>query len=173
VPVLLCTGLLLVGVFLGVAGVATILTRHWSGTKTVVILAIVALVAAVFVSFTFRLLMVGTYVGDEGVRVRRALRTVQFSWSAVLSVRSQKITRMISGPLLMVTARQACLDLIDGQTIELPIQGVMRGEDRPWRMPDILSAAEFDRLLAELRHLTATHVGRSELHVQGVDPVAE
>lgn len=111
----------------------------------------------VFVAFTWRLIITGVYVSDGGVRVQGPLRTLSFGWSSVLSVRSQKITRSVSDPVQFVTARQVCIDLVDGQTVELPIQGAMHGAGRPWRMVDVLSEAEFDRLVAELRYLTSVH----------------
>lgn len=119
---------------------------------------VTALVAgAVYVGVACRVMVIGTYVGAEGLRVRKSLRTLVFPWSTVLSVRSTKVVRTVATPPLAVTARQVCFDLTDGRTVELPLYGVMRGATRPWRMPDLLSAAEFDRVVAELRHLTAVH----------------
>jgi hypothetical protein len=145
--------LLAIGVLVLAVGVAVIVVR----SVPVVWLVIVLSAGAAYLAFTCRLLVIGTYVSAEGLRIRRPLRTLAFDWSSVLAVRSQKVTRTASGPPLVVTTRQACVDLTDGQTVELPVYGAMRGARRPWRMPDVLPAGEFDRVLAELRHLTAVH----------------
>lgn len=158
--VLIGTAMLVAGVFLALGGVFAVLVQDWSGAATTAGLVVVVLVAGVVVTFTWRLIMTGVYVSDGGLRVRTPLRTLSFGWAAVLSVRSQKITRMVSQPVLIVTARQVCLDLVDGQTVELPIHGVVRGGSRPWRMPDVLPETEFERLLAELRHHTAVYQTR-------------
>ncbi|MFI7674042.1 PH domain-containing protein [Actinophytocola sp. NPDC049390] len=159
--VLVCTGMLVIGVLVTAGGIAAILSRAWNGTAAAW-LVIELLIGGAFIGFSCRLLMVGTYVCGHGLRVRTPLRTLTVSWSVVLGVRTQKITRLTSGPLQIVTARQVCVDLVDGQTVELPLQGTLHGERRPWRMSDILSAAEFDRLLAELRHRHHTQGRRHE-----------
>jgi len=149
--------MLAIGILVTFGGAVAIVWRGWSGT-TATWLVLVLLAAGAFVAFGCRLLVVvGAYVRDEGVRIRTPLRTFAFDWSAVLSVRSQKVIRTVADPMLIVTARQVCIDLIDGQTVELPLYGAMRGAHRPWRMPDIQATVEFDRVVAELRHLTALH----------------
>jgi hypothetical protein len=140
---------------------AVVVTVIVSRGAPVVWLVIGLSAAAAYISLACRLLMVGTYVGAEGLRIRKPLRTLTFGWSEVLSVRSRKVTRTVSSPPQTVTARQVCFDLTDGQTVESPLYGAMRGAGRPWRMPDILPAAEFDRVVAELRHLTAVHQTRN------------
>jgi len=157
------------GILVTAGGAIVILSRGWSGTTTGIWLVIELLAAGAFIAFACRLLLVGAYVSDKGVRIRTPLRTLAFDWSAVLSVRSQKIIRTVPQPILIVTARQVCFDLTDGQTVELPLYGAMRDAHRPWRMPDIQSAAEFDRVVAELRRLTALHQTRDHGCSEGAD----
>jgi hypothetical protein len=149
--ILVGSGMLVAGILVTGGGVGALLLRGWSGT-TAVWLALLLLAGGAFIAFSCRLLMVGAYVSDHGLRVRTPLRTVTVGWHTILAVRTQKIIRAYNA---VVEARQLCVDLVDGQTVELPIHGVRRGEPRSLRMPDILGAAEFDRLVAELRQLTA------------------
>jgi hypothetical protein len=146
--------MLVVGILVTWSGVGALLLKGWNGT-TATWLVLALLAGGAFIGFSCRLLMVGTYVSDHGLRIRTPLRTVAVGWHTILAVRAQKITRTNPNAVQSVVARQVCVDLVDGQTIELPIHGVRRGERRPVRMPDILGAAEFDRLVAELRQLTA------------------
>lgn len=53
-----------------------------------------------------RMMMVGLCVGDSGVKIRLATSTVSFSWSAVLSVRSQKVLVSGGGPSLPLIVRR-------------------------------------------------------------------
>jgi hypothetical protein len=154
--VLMGTAMLTIGLLVAGGGTIAVLAKGWHAGWLVV----GVLVTGLFVAFTCRLLMLGVYVSDTGVRVRTLRRTDSFGWAAVLAVRSRKITRTALESPKFVQVRQVCFDLADGRTIESPIHGMTRGVSRTWRMPDIVSSVEFDRLLAELRHLTATRSGQ-------------
>ena len=153
-PILIGTGMIVVGVLVTGGGVIAALLEDWDG-PTGVWVALVLLAGGAFIGISCRLLMVGTYAGEQGLRIRTPLRTLDVGWPAILAVRTQKVTRANYNAVYALPVRQVCVDLADGQTIELTIHGVQRGESRPVRIPDILAAAEFDRVVAELRHLTA------------------
>jgi len=162
--VLIGTAMLVVAVLLGVGGVLVLLSRGWSGTTVGWLLFGTALLGLYF-SLSCRLLMLGVCVSDDGVRVRALLRTASFSWDAVLAVRSQRVT--VTNPAeqpTSMTARQVCFDLVDGQTVETTVRGTLPGAGRSLWTPAVLSASEFDRVLAQLRHLTSVHHTRGRLH---------
>lgn len=96
------------------------------------------------------------YITETELLVRGPLRSERFAWREVLAVRVRAISRT-SGSAVE-RARQICLDLSDGRTVDLPIQGRTRDYGgRSLLFPDLLNAAEFDRVLANLRDLVAQH----------------
>jgi hypothetical protein len=100
---------------------------------------------------------VGVYVTDDEMEVRRLFGSQRFAWRDVLAVRVQAISRGNTNRVVE-RAREICVDLADGSTVDLGIQGRARGQDRRtiW-LPDLLPADQFDRVLAHLRDLVAQH----------------
>jgi hypothetical protein len=118
--------MIVVGMLVTGGGVIAALLGDWDG-PTAVWVGLVLLAGGAFIGRSCRLLMVGTYVGGQGLRIRTPLRTLDVGWHTVIAVRAQKIIRANNQ---IVEARQVCIDLADGQTVELPIHGARRGEPR-------------------------------------------
>jgi hypothetical protein len=110
-----------------------------------------------FAAVAIRVLMIGLFISDTGVKVRTLTSTLKFTWDAVLAVRSRKTVLATGNILWFLDARQVTFDLIDGQTIESPLLGAFPGTGRDTRSLVILSATRYDQVVARLRYMTSLH----------------
>ena len=109
------------------------------------------LFGGLFSAVSWRLSKCGLYVSDEGAQIRAPFGTNVVWWGSVLAVRTREASRGFT------EVRELCFDLRDGSTVEAGFWGAARGRPRPWRYPDVLSEADFDRILGELRQQVALH----------------
>ncbi|CCH18250.1 PH domain-containing protein [Micromonospora lupini] len=92
-----------------------------------------------------RMYLAGIYVNDEGVRLRHVFRTRTFPWSEVTGFEARPAL-FLGGP----TVRDACWVRTTGGAFESAVQ--RRSRDMGWRKNNgpVLSADDFDRMLARL-----------------------